>query len=376
MERENVVENFFEKYAKDKKLDLLQKLDIYCKKNMDILADKFSEQFQRHFQKIVQKQQREEKKEIGNIYLQVLRTGILHKEYTILLSAYDAEGYFDKEPVQTHFTAGEFFTFLELYQQYLLEQSKQFIGKVNADDIEIMVQKEALIYIKYIVKIARIALQRAIHTEAFQNIKKAGQFAVYAGEYKDYIEQIYFISDKRMKKKKIRKNINHVENGKFYFQPFTEMDLSKLVLKKSNFCFTDFSGSDLTEADMRASYFVNAIFSNCTMEFCHFSWAVVFDANFENANLKGAEFCYAAGGITVPNEKTEYVLGFSGVNFSNANLEYADFSSADFSGADFRGAKLKGADFSGACLKNAFFDKKDIENLQLTQEQTASIIIC
>ena len=55
MERENVVENFFEKYAKDKKLDLLQKLDIYCKKNMDILADKFSEQFQRHFQKKITK---------------------------------------------------------------------------------------------------------------------------------------------------------------------------------------------------------------------------------------------------------------------------------------------------------------------------------
>ena len=151
MKRDDIVKDLFKKYAKNKSLDLLIKLDDYCKKNKDNLTDKFFQKFQQLFCLIAEKQNNGEKEAIGSIYLQALRTGILYQEYTILMSAYNEEGYFDKNPIQMKFTAEEFFTFLEYYQTYLLEQSKAYAGKINADDIAVMVQKQALIYIKYII---------------------------------------------------------------------------------------------------------------------------------------------------------------------------------------------------------------------------------
>ena len=148
-----------------------------------------------------------------------------------------------------------------------------------------------------------------------------------------------------------------------------------MVLKKSNYCFTDFSNSNLSETDMRASFFVDAKFNHCNMQFCHLKYAAVFDADFECANLKGADMSYTFGGITVPNERTEYLLGFSGVNFSKANLEYTDFSNSDFSGADFRGAMFQQTDFTGAYLKNALFYQKDLCKTNMTEEQINMVII-
>ena len=324
---------------------------------------------------IAEKQNNGEKEAIGSIYLQALRTGILYQEYTILMSAYNEEGYFDKNPIQMKFTAEEFFTFLEYYQTYLLEQSKAYAGKINADDIAVMVQKQALIYIKYIIKIARMAVKKLLHTESFCNIKKADNFSIHAGEYKDYEEQIYYCSNQKLNNETVIKNINHVENGNFYFQPYCDLDLSELVLKQSNFCFTDFSNSNLTKTDMRASFFVNAKFINCNMQFCHLKYAAVFDADFECANLKGADMSYTFGGITVPNERTEYILGFSGVNFSKANLEYTDFSNSDFSGADFRGAIFQQTDFTGAYLKNALFYEKDLQKTNMTEQQIHTVMV-
>ena len=269
----------------------------------------------------------------------------------------------------------QMFTFLEYYQTYLLEQSKQYAGKVNADDIAVMVQKQALIYIKYIVKITRMAVKKLLHTDSFLNINKADIFSIHAGEYKDYEEQIYYCSNKKLNNEKVVKTINNVENGQFYFKPYCDLDLSKLVLKKSNYCFTDFSNSNLAETDMRASFFVDAKFNHCNMQFCHLKYAAVFDADFECANLKGADISYAFGGMTVPNETTEYILGFSGVNFSKANLEYTDFSNSDFSGADFRGAMFQQTDFTGAYLKNALFYQKDLCKTNMTEEQINTIII-
>ncbi len=375
MKREDIVKDFFNKYAKSKALDLFIKLDHYCKENKDILTDKFLGKLQELFDLIAEKQNNGEKEAIGSIYLQVLRTGILYQEYTVLLSAYNEEGYFDKNPIQMKFTAGEFFTFLEYYQTYLLEQSKQYAGKVNADDIAVMVQKQALIYIKYIVKITRMAVKKLLHTDSFLNINKADIFSIHAGEYKDYEEQIYYCSNKKLNNEKVVKTINNVENGQFYFKPYCDLDLSKLVLKKSNYCFTDFSNSNLAETDMRASFFVDAKFNHCNMQFCHLKYAAVFDADFECANLKGADISYAFGGMTVPNETTEYILGFSGVNFSKANLEYTDFSNSDFSGADFRGAMFQQTDFTGAYLKNALFYQKDLCKTNMTEEQINTIII-
>ena len=375
MKREDIVKDFFKKYAKNKSLDLLIKLDDYCKKNKDILTDKFFQKFQQLFCLIAEKQNNGEKEAIGSIYLQALRTGILYQEYTILMSAYNEEGYFDKNPIQMKFTAEEFFTFLEYYQTYLLEQSKAYAGKINADDIAVMVQKQALIYIKYIIKIARMAVKKLLHTESFCNIKKADNFSIHAGEYKDYEEQIYYCSNQKLNNETVIKNINHVENGNFYFQPYCDLDLSELVLKQSNFCFTDFSNSNLTKTDMRASFFVNAKFINCNMQFCHLKYAAVFDADFECANLKGADMSYTFGGITVPNERTEYILGFSGVNFSKANLEYTDFSNSGFSGADFRGAIFQQTDFTGAYLKNALFYEKDLQKTNMTEQQIHTVMV-
>lgn len=126
---------------------------------------------------------------------------------------------------------------------------------------------------------------------------------------------------------------------------------------------------------MRASFFVNAKFINCNMQFCHLKYAAVFDADFECANLKGADMSYTFGGITVPNERTEYILGFSGVNFSKANLEYTDFSNSDFSGADFRGAIFQQTDFTGAYLKNALFYEKDLQKTNMTEQQIHTVMI-
>ncbi len=39
MKREDIVKDFFNKYAKSKALDLFIKLDHYCKENKDILDE-------------------------------------------------------------------------------------------------------------------------------------------------------------------------------------------------------------------------------------------------------------------------------------------------------------------------------------------------
>lgn len=64
MKREDIVKDFFNKYAKNKGLDLFIKLDCYCKENKDILTDKFFEKFKELFCLIAEKQNNGEKEAI------------------------------------------------------------------------------------------------------------------------------------------------------------------------------------------------------------------------------------------------------------------------------------------------------------------------
>ncbi|WP_058485601.1 pentapeptide repeat-containing protein [Defluviitalea phaphyphila] len=375
MNRKEALQHFYEKYGDKKNFEKILELDRFCKENIEFLTDKFCEAFKKLCNKIISLQQSGEKGKISFINFQILRTDILQKKYRILITAYDKNFYLDKKPVQVDFEMKEMFTYLNDLEEYLLKNYKQYVGKINVDDISVIIQMQVINYIRYIINISRIAIRKIKNLSYFTEIEKEEDFYISTGEYKDYSELIYFKTKQNTNIEEIRDSINGKKKGNFHFNSYTDLDLSDLDLRNINFCFSDFTNSKLSRSDMRVSYFICTDFSNCKMDFVNLNYSILHDANFENCNLYGADLIGIMGGLTEPKEDMFYSPGFSGINFAGANLSEVDFSNGDLSGADFRGAVFDNTNFTGTNLNKAIFEKESIDKLDLSKEQLRSIII-
>jgi BTB/POZ domain-containing protein KCTD9 len=200
VKREEALKNFNETYVKVKSYENICKMDKYCKAEKINLAEQYSKEFLKVCKQISNLQEKEEKGKILNMHFQVLRTDILSREYTIQISGYEKTSYLDKNPVQTKFEAKEFFKQLDELYEYLVKNAKKYVGKVSVDDVEIIIQKEITNYIRYVISIARIAIESIQEKEEFKKLEKEEKFTVYVGEYKDESEKIYIEENKKEEK--------------------------------------------------------------------------------------------------------------------------------------------------------------------------------
>jgi uncharacterized protein YjbI with pentapeptide repeats len=102
-------------------------------------------------------------------------------------------------------------------------------------------------------------------------------------------------------------------------------------------------------------------FVDCRLVHVDFSYAVIQDADFRNANLAGADFTHAQGKTLMLSD--DEVACYLGTDFSNANLENARFEFAQIAGANFTGANLKGATFFKRDQEKCLFSPDQIEDI-------------
>lgn len=87
-----------------------------------------------------------------------------------------------------------------------------------------------------------------------------------------------------------------------------------------------------------------------TSDQCKMATTKLDDANFSEAHLHGATFCYAS---------------LRRANFSNADLNHADLFGADLRGASFYKTKLEGANLHGANLRGAKVSEAELEKAEV-----------
>jgi len=372
--REKALSHFFENEVYKQNYEVVKALDDYCKSEKEQLLEKFSNAFEDLCSEIAQLQEKGEKEDIGYIHVYVLRTDVLFKEYQVWFSAYSEMFYMDTKPVQVSILMPELFDSLEASEQYLLKKFKPYVMKVTKDDALVAVQQQVLGIVRYVVQVARAAVKRILSKDGFQSIKQADNFIISCGEYRDYSEALHLRLSNVRTSDEVRDMINAKHHGEFDNEYFVGLELQDLDLRNSNFCMTDFSGSNLSQSDMRYSSFMVTNFSRCKMNQVDLKDTLLHDADFENANLHGAEICNAQGGLTEPKLERLYSPGFNGVNFRGADLTDADLSNSDFSGADFRAAVLKNTKFDGSALCQALFDKGSLRQTSLSDAQLAEVI--
>ena len=374
MTRSEVIENFLKEYVEPESFRQIEQLDMFCKQNKKALANKFYNALEELAIEIIRQQNAGEKEAVSLINFQVMRTDILFRDYKVHIQAYDKDFFLDKEPIHVDFNAKEMFCFIDEMRDKLYAGVKRYVGKINSDDADIVVQKELTHHIRYVINFARLAIRKFIQSEHFKQIKIGDEFIISAGEYKDYSDILYSRTNNRESLEEIQEAINGKPYVEFLFRDFSGLQMQSFDLRGSNFCYSDFSGSNLSLSDMRVSYFINADFNKTTLGFTNLSHSLLNDANFENSNLFGAEFTKARAGLTKPTFDVYYSPGFNGVVFTGADLREALFTEADFSGADFRDAKFENTDFTDTDLTGALFNKEDIKQLSLSDQQLKTII--
>ena len=98
----------------------------------------------------------------------------------------------------------------------------------------------------------------------------------------------------------------------------------------------------------------------------------MFDADFRNCSLEGAQFDEIIGTCNVFSAPKGMFFGVHGVRFQGANLRKASFRRAKLAG-DFTNAELNEIDFTGAELSGSLMLRSDESAVILTDEQRMGI---
>lgn len=378
LNRNERLEEFIKEYSNPENFEMMLKLDGYCKDNKEILEIKMKKEFLNLFKKIKLAQEIEgenAKGKIKVITLAVSRTFAIFKDYRAIITAYDENFYFDKNPIEVTLDVSEYFSFYEELEEMLIPEVRKSMGLLNKSDIQMVMQAYFLGYVRYITNICKLVFRDVVKCEEFNLFNREDDFVVYSGEHKSNLEIVYIESYFKNEVQKKALEVVGDRSTEFLHEIFFGVDLSEKDLRNVKLNYSFLNRSNLSFSDFKLGSFVGTWFVDCDLKLTDFESALIHDANFENANLYGATFENAIGGLTKPQENCIYSPGMLGVNFEKANLEEAYFVNADLEGANFKDAKFYNNRFTNANLKNAIFSKVVVEKLELSEEQRKSIIL-
>ena len=286
----------------------------------------------------------------------MLYTNIMDRHYVAELFVYNDKGYLDKnQRIIGEYDISFLFIYFERMWDKLLSERKRYVGKVTSREITAFMVETLPFFGSYLANIARFSIVDCIDKSPFVNINKNDVFRVNVGDYLAYTENIY-IEKKNKDARILAKWFEERYVNVYTFNDYSGLDFSGLLLTFTDFRYSQFRNSCLQNASLEGSALIGANFHMGRMDNCCLDNCSINEANFSHAMLRGASFKYARGRASQIGEQGWKQVGFSPVNFRNADLTGVNFTGANLVGADFTGAKLDNVVFTDAVMDGAIFD--------------------
>ncbi|WP_164515079.1 pentapeptide repeat-containing protein [Paenibacillus lentus] len=337
---------------------MLQAVDAYWPNRMDMHRGELIEAFRKLCIRIGQQQSSGQKAPIAYIHFSFLRTWLLQDRVIYSIEAYDDRWYVDRN---------ECLELLELPWLYpLLQSFKQDLGhalfrQVPDTEIDAIVLREFTVLHQYIREWIRSLVPELIALPEFLAIERADVLRIRAGEFKDFSEQLWMEDCTDRQAAELKSWLEEKRSSDCMNSDLRGLDLSGGQYEGIDLRYSHCSGGDFSGSNFQGSICVGTDFSGSKLTGADFSQSLLYDANFSGCDLSSAKLAEAVGGARFFHEGM--VLGFYGIDFSNANLQGANLLFADLAGAEFQGANLSGA----------LILKQDALQWNLSEEQRRSI---
>lgn len=253
------------------------------------------------------------------------RCDLLKGKAIVRLDVTGPEWYLDETPLTAVFDITFLFQEYFDWQEKLLLDIREYMGKVNKYDVSALVQDEIMICNQLITHILRFAFRSLEQQEVFQDIEKLPFWIIRWGEYKDYSEIVM--------------QVKRDTRG----QEVWEDRLKQYELNPEALTADYWYRESLTEGDCREKNMYFIVFEECALK----------GIDFGKADLSGARFIRCR---------------IEDCNFADANLHQADFEDCHLSGNDFQNAGLMQATFSAEGFQPEIFDEKQLSELLLVED--------
>lgn len=373
MNREEAWEHFITHYAQEFGRAKIMELEDLYRQQLDVFIAEFIESFRQICNQIKAMQLRNEKGPIGYITYSMLRTAILDRRPAYFIEAFGPEWFLDPVECQAGYQPG--WALQQLYQLAadLDAKRKLYLDQINQAQLDSHILREADQYQRYVIRLARYAMEQARLLPEFQAIEKAAEFEVRVGEYLDNSVLVYR-EDRRLKEPEAAKAwfTEHKDLACTY-GAFVDLNLAQGDYREVDLQYADLRGSDLSQCQMRFSALTGAKLNRCSLAHSNLSRAWIFEADFGESDLHGVDLSEAFGAAGIVDAEWP-MPGFRPVNFQKANLEDAVLKEAKLGRAVFYGANFNNTDFEGADLEKAVFAKSDLTVLNLSEGQRRQIV--
>lgn len=266
--------------------------------------------------------EKQEKEYVCFLYISVLKSDLISREYRVYLHGLDMRWYLDEEPAEAYVDAKELFEPFDSLRNALEEANSGYGGAVNSYDIQYLLFDELPLINSMICQILRYRLRDWEEKGIFDRVVRSPYWLLKWGEYRDKAE--FLVQTDRVEKS----------------ASAWKEELTKAAHNPENMVFSywykgNCEGKDPGNLDMR---FIT--FEECTVQ----------DITFDHCNMEGSRF---------PKSRV------SGCRFEGCNL----------SGADFRNCSFENTSFAGAELMAAIFPAESIPFLEISAEQLQVIYI-
>lgn len=312
-----------------------EKFQAVHQKQQEELRQTFWENLQVKLDKLVQcifgafeeigRQAAEQKKENNTYFLFSLqRCDLLEKKAVVRLDVMGMEWYLDENPLSTNFDITFLFQGYFNWQDQLLADMREYMGKVNKYDVSALVQNEIMLGNQLIAHILRFAFRSLEQQEIFKRIEKPPFWTVHWGEYRDYSEIIV--------------QVKRDTRGQEAWEDRLKQYEQNPAILTEDYWYRE----NLTEGDCREKNMRFIVFEECRLK----------GIDFEKTDLWGARFLRCR---------------IEGCNFTGAHLQQTDFEECEFVENNFQDAELLQAAFSKEGFRPEQFDEKQLEELLIVE---------
>ena len=311
--------------------------------------------------------------EVAYISFAILRTNILYGKYIYDVHVYNKNWYFNDYVKIDEMDVIDFFRPLDMAKTYLLSESKKFVGKINASDIDNIISEYLHPFTQLFIKMFRYVLLDVTECSEYVEIPKADVFRIYVGElyeahyvlFEEVKERLSFEQlAERLKYGELCQNLD-MKNSNFQDISITNADLQ----------YSDFRGSSLKRIDFSNSLLEGCLFVDCNLAEANFNGARLSEANFQNADLRRSDLAEVVSVEGIFDNKDWDSFYKLPLILNGANMCEAVIKNAILHGVDFTQAKLNGANFMGSDLLHCKFKKEQLLNIELTEKQRSQIIL-
>jgi len=351
---------------------VLLKTASHIYENKDKLRDNYLKEIKRIF--IATKEFSERTKmEVGYIAFSLLRTNLLYGKMKYDVHLYDRNWYLNDYEYVGEIDVADFFQPLEDAKEYLQIESRKFVNKVNASNVDNIISQHLEAFSHFFIKMFKYILVEATECSEYSEITKADIFRITTGELygKPYILHI---------ETKNRTTFGLLTENLKYEEPCQNLDLrnsdfaGKSIIE-ADLQYSDFRDSLLNGVDFSNSVLEGCIFANCNLSESKFIDSQISEANFHNADLRKANLTGVVSMEGVfKNADWDSICRFP-LNLKGTDLREAIIANAVLQRVDFTQAKVDGAIFTGTDLSQCKFKKEQLQHIDLTEKQKSQIVI-